>query len=351
MKFQKIYLSKKKNKNLRILMQKIAFPLSFIFICFSLFLIMGVVAQDDGFMAGNENSSTKFYNYENRTDTEFNIVDEELDTETPFLEQYFIKPNCAQSNGRRFTAPQTGLYRFKITRGAYGLWPSGDGYWRTAVYMYKNREVQWCGPGELGPCNPDCSVGRIELSQTFSQAEKAGIGDSVQIRLNKGEYVVMIAPDGITGYCGNGCQGSVHLDVTITPTIEVRAYMVKAAFLPTGAYHTFIVTTNAAGTQRYFRGGPDRKVAWKYLITKQGPYVPNTVDWTKNAKYRIVAVGNDATGKNPCLSTNCARLNGIYKYSIWGPNSNSVTRTLLHSCGIDEEKPKGISTPGWDRYL
>ena len=132
---------------------------------------------------------------------------------------FFITPNCAQINGVQFTASEQGTYRFYLTSGAYGLWDSGNGHWRTLVNIYKNRAVIWCSyppTGERAPCNPDFSIGATPLSQTYALAEAAGIGDFVNVDLNAGDYVMMIAPDGETGYCGNGCQAGVNVDVTVT---------------------------------------------------------------------------------------------------------------------------------------
>ena len=136
-------------------------------------------------------------------------------------ETFFITPNCAQINGVQFTVPATGTYRVSLTSGAYGVWPlgqdpSGQDHWRTLLYSYKNRAVAWCGPGELVPCNPDFSLGVAPMSTTYAAAEAAGKGDFFDVDLNAGDYIMMIAPDGQTGYCGNGCNDGVNVDVTAT---------------------------------------------------------------------------------------------------------------------------------------
>ena len=80
-------------------------------------------------------------------------------------ETYVIAPSAEQINGRVFTVPNTGVYRFTILNGSYDPSPDSVGShnaWLTRVYFYIDRSVQWLSigtGGELVPGNPDFKLG------------------------------------------------------------------------------------------------------------------------------------------------------------------------------------------------
>ena len=117
-----------------------------------------------------------------------------------------IAPSCEQINGVRFTAPSEGIYHFTVS-GSYNPWPYGHAEsWMSGVYIYKNRPVQWAPQGWGGEGIPN-----IYMDYTVS-AELP-----IDIPMNAGDYITLIAFDGYSGYCGNSYQGGVIVSTIHSP--------------------------------------------------------------------------------------------------------------------------------------
>jgi len=142
-----------------------------------------------------------------------------------------------------------------------------------------------------------------------------------------------------------------------TPSIDVRAThiggsgIVGALLSRMPIWHLFIVTTNEAGQQRFYRGGPGGPGKGPYGTIKSthGPYVPGTVDWNPSAPSKTVSKGNDAKNKDSVLTSELQRIDGLgVNYEPLGPNSNTVASTLLRKCDIPRLKPVWLA-PGWNK--
>lgn len=132
--------------------------------------------------------------------------------------------------------------------------------------------------------------------------------------------------------------------------VDVRATKITATgSLP--IYHLFVIYTDPAGDEYYYRGGPGNRCGGApphYAIaTNHGRYLPGTVDWAPGAPSTTVATGPAACGKDSCLASEVGRIDGTCTpYAPLGPNSNTVARTLLSKCGLPQKKPVWIA-PGW----
>ena len=117
------------------------------------------------------------------------------------------------------------------------------------------------------------------------------------------------------------------------------------------ANHLFIVYTNATGSY-YYRGGPsdDGTPSWGTIVTDSGRYVPGTIDYVQRAP-SVTAAEGTAYCVGGCFDTNSYRIEaGNTAYGVFTPNSNSVIRTLLHTCNIREVKPN-VWAPGWETII
>jgi hypothetical protein len=154
------------------------------------------------------------------------------------------------------------------------------------------------------------------------------------------------APDGGSGGGGAPAAGGGGG----TCTIDVRATHIGGILSALPIWHQFVVTTDAAGTERYYRGGPGGPggdPTWGSIITTDGPYVPGTVDWSPGAPSKTVLTGASACGKDACLASELRRIDGTATpYAPTGPNSNTVAATILANCNIPQDKPVWIA-PGW----
>jgi RHS repeat-associated protein len=157
-------------------------------------------------------------------------------------------------------------------------------------------------------------------------------------------------------------------------TVEVRAYDTSALL-----NHTFIVFTGCDGTQYGYSGQPQilaeaeglidqisgNPDAYGILTIHTGIYGTNFVDFddyeSQGGPRTIVNRESDTATCNSikrCLDSEAQRIANLppevlLYYPITGPNSNTVTRTLLHNCGLDESIPRGDGdflddAPGWE---
>ena len=80
-------------------------------------------------------------------------------------------------------------------------------------------------------------------------------------------------------------------------------------------------------------------------------FVPGATDWPA-INSRTLLQGPDADTKDACFASEAARISAsCVPYSPCGPNSNSVTFTLLTNCGIEAIPPGLAWYPGWGTLL
>jgi hypothetical protein len=132
--------------------------------------------------------------------------------------------------------------------------------------------------------------------------------------------------------------------------VDVRATHIGGILSGMPIWHLFVVTTDAGGTERYYRGGPGGPggdPTFGTIITNDGPYVAGTIDWSPGAPSKTVLSGASACGKDACLAADLRRIDGTAtSYAPTGPNSNTVAATILANCSIPQGKPVWIA-PGW----
>ncbi|MGB9176602.1 MAG: hypothetical protein WCB46_07705 [Methanoregula sp.] len=147
--------------------------------------------------------------------------------------------------------------------------------------------------------------------------------------------VAMVSPS-MAGQTSSG--GSCKVDVRSKPVALI-------------ANHLFIVYTNATGSY-YYRGGPskDGTSGWGTIVTDSGRYLPGTIDYVRSAP-SVTAADSAASCVGGCFDSTSSRIEaGNTAYGILTPNSNSVIRTLLHTCSIREVKPN-VWAPGWQTVI
>jgi RHS repeat-associated protein len=182
------------------------------------------------------------------------------------------------------------------------------------------------------------------------------------------------------GLATNQCQAhSLSLGSTVgTCSVEVRAYNTSARL-----NHTFIVFTGTDGRQFGYSGQPTNVAgasglseqisgnidAFGPLTVYTGEYNPDFVDYpfyeTAQGPRAVIRVVSNFPISEPsncsrlksCLDAEAGRINNLpldilRYYPVTGPNSNTVTRTILSSCGLDEFVPSGqgdilTGAPGW----
>ncbi|MDR4518604.1 MAG: DUF4157 domain-containing protein [Nitrosomonas sp.] len=135
--------------------------------------------------------------------------------------------------------------------------------------------------------------------------------------------------------------------------VDVRATHIGGVLSGLPIWHLFIVYTDSAGTEFYYRGGPGGSCpgvdAGEYgtIIGTHGRYVAGTVDWDTSAPSVTVLSGASACGKDSCFASELSRIDGTCTpYAPTGPNSNTVVSTLLSNCSVPRSKPVAIA-PGW----
>ena len=123
----------------------------------------------------------------------------------------------AVEEGTTFIAPSTKTYRFTISGGAYLADPTKG--WEAKVMIYKNRPIDWSGPNETHT-NWDYLVGfpgdrNPEEKLTREEAEQLGKGQSIDIFLNKDEYLIFLVFDSKGDFVDN----SGGMDVQVQSSI------------------------------------------------------------------------------------------------------------------------------------
>ncbi|MDP1850616.1 MAG: hypothetical protein Q8K79_22685 [Solirubrobacteraceae bacterium] len=132
--------------------------------------------------------------------------------------------------------------------------------------------------------------------------------------------------------------------------VDVRATHIGGILSGMPIWHLFVVTTDGAGTERYYRGGPGGPgggPTYGSIQTNDGLYVAGTVDWSPGAPSTTVLSGAAACGHDACLAAELRRIDGTRTaYAPTGPNSNTVAATILANCSIPRGKPVWVA-PGW----
>jgi PKD repeat protein/Zn-dependent protease len=209
---------------------------------------------------------------------------------------FFITPNCEQINGINFSPNVSGIYRFTAINGSYNPWPAPVSEpWLTRVFLYRDREVEWQhagSGGELVPENPDFPL--------------YNISDSVDIAMNEGDYVVLIAPDGISGYCGNGCQGGVYVDVTLissnSPEHPVASFTANSTSGSIPLVVKFSDTSSGNPTSWVWNFGDGSPIAME----------PNpTHEFLTDGTFSISLTVSNAAGNNTTTQTHLITVTGI----------------------------------------
>jgi hypothetical protein len=179
-------------------------------------------------------------------------------------------------------------------------------------------------------------------------------------------------PEEIAGYNQQCRQETGYTGPDVTPTdeecrgtppaqpaaptgckVDVRATHISglASYLP--IWHLYLVYTDKAGKESFFRGGPGGHCAgatgqYGAIHSTHGDYKPGSVDWTPGADSVTVMTGDGACGKDSCFASELSRIDGLCTpYAPTGPNSNTVAKTLLSNCGLPVSKPVAIA-PGFD---
>ena len=148
--------------------------------------------------------------------------------------------------------------------------------------------------------------------------------------------------------------GGCHIDVRAKPV---------PVFGVLGAKHLFIIYTDATGTPYVYRGGPtgrgdDAPGVFGYIQTYHDLWTAaNNVDWYQNGEVVTIDSGPRACGVNMCLADTLTRIqNAQIPYKLFGPNSNTVVRTMLSDCDLPQTKPQNasgnpVNAPGWDTTM
>ena len=110
-------------------------------------------------------------------------------------------------------------------------------------------------------------------------------------------------------------------------------------------WHLFVVTTDGAGIERYYRGGPGgpgrRPDRTGRSSPTTAPYVPGTVDWSPGAPSRTVMAGpTRLRARRLPRPPSCAGSTRPHRRTRpTGPNSNTTAATILANCNIPLGKP------------
>ncbi|MDQ3847487.1 MAG: hypothetical protein M3261_00855, partial [Thermoproteota archaeon] len=131
------------------------------------------------------------------------------------------------------------------------------------------------------------------------------------------------------------------------------------------AYHLFIVYTDKHAQQFVCQGFPFDPATGQVpsdSVLSSDPaglltlghcinFLPSNRDFIPDAPSITVASGKEAHKAYECFAekTNLFNSAEVPYHVITGPNSNTYTRTMLDTCGIQAQKPSVTTiTPGWD---
>jgi hypothetical protein len=137
--------------------------------------------------------------------------------------------------------------------------------------------------------------------------------------------------------------------------VEVRNTHIGGSLGWAPIWHLYLVHTDEQGRQTGWRGGPGgpgAAGAYGSIISTTGRYAPGFVDWDTDSDSVTVGMGSGVCGKTSCFASEMSRIDAKHTpYSPTGPNSNTWVRTVLHNCGLREDKPVWVAPGFGDPYL
>lgn len=109
--------------------------------------------------------------------------------------------------GIQVQIPQSGIHRFAYRSGAYATYavgnePAGTKTWLTAVFIYKGDRALWNGR-IIDDTNLFLRLADMKYFSTSDEAEKAAQGQYVEMQLNQGDVLTLIAVDALDAYADN----------------------------------------------------------------------------------------------------------------------------------------------------
>ena len=177
------------------------------------------------------------------------------------------------------------MYHFDVS-GSYNPWPSGHPEsWMSGVYIYFNRPVQWAPEGWGGEGIPNVYMDYMTSA-----------GSPIDIPMNAGDYLTLIAFDGYSGYCGNSYQGGVTVSITQVQTNQ-----------PPVANFTANVTSGTAPLAVQFfdtSTGSPNNWNWDFGDGNISDVQNPVYTYTNAGTYDISLTATNAIGSNVSVKTN-----------------------------------------------
>jgi hypothetical protein len=122
-----------------------------------------------------------------------------------------VRISPLDSSGIQWCAEISAEYAIEYESGAYSVWGKetgceGNGCWSTAVYVYKNRKVEWTPQGgDYAAGNPDFEIGwqdghvKKEDAEIIARAGK----NRFETKMDSGDCLTFITTDGKSDYGDN----------------------------------------------------------------------------------------------------------------------------------------------------
>ena len=140
-----------------------------------------------------------------------------------------------------------------------------------------------------------------------------------------------------------------------TCRVEVRNTHIGGSLSWAPIWHLYIVHTDENGRRTGWRGGPGGGGApgtYGSIVGTTGRYAPGFIDWDPDSDSVTVSMGDGVCGKTSCFATELRRIDATNTpYNPTGPNSNTWVRTVLHNCGLREDKPVWVAPGFGDPHL
>ncbi len=142
---------------------------------------------------------------------------------TPVSELLLVPANAEE--GARFSAQASGTYRFTVKSGAVRHCGTGHGSdcetWTTDLAIYKNKEIEWTASSAtcFAPTGKSYALGNSRRFSVATEAEKNVSGTFLDVSLERGDYVVILATDCKGAYRDN--EGEIV--ISISPAGQLAA--------------------------------------------------------------------------------------------------------------------------------